>query len=147
MDTEGRVEPETAETARERYAALGSTAQIVVKEVAKAMEMDAAEYDERVTGDVVATARDALFASELKVRVGTRAEYEEWLADHPEYAVEEVGSENVDGVVRHAAPAVETVVAATFHEERRAAADTLRRQAFGRVYRELVADATGEDTT
>lgn len=140
MDTEGRVEPETVEAARERYEALGSTAQVVVKEVARAMGMDAEEYDERVTGDVVATARDVLFASRLTVRVGTRAEYEDWLADHPDYAVEEVGSENVDGVVWHAAPAVDTVVAATFHEERRAAVDTLRRQAFGRVYRDLVAE-------
>jgi len=140
MDTEGRVEPETAESARERYAALGSTARVVVKEVARAMGMDAEEYDRRVTDDVVATARDVLFASRLKVRVGTRAEYEDWLADNPDYAVEQVGSENVDGVVWHAAPAVGTVVAATFHEERRAAVDTLRRQAFGRVYRDLVAE-------
>jgi hypothetical protein len=146
MDTDGQFEPETTEAARDRYETLGSTARVVVKEVARAMEMDAEEYDERVTGDVVTTARDVLFASELKVRVGTREEYEDWLADHPEYAVEEVGSENVDGVVWHVVPAVETVVAATFHEERRAAVDTLRRQPFGRVYRSIVTDATTADT-
>jgi hypothetical protein len=144
MDTEGRLEPATTEAARQRYAALGSTAGDVVSEVAKAMDMDAEEYEQRVTADVVTTAQDALFASRLKVRVGTRTAYEDWLADHPDYGVTEVGSEHVDGVVWHAAPAVETVIAATFHEERQAAVDTLRRQAFGRVYRDLVTDATDD---
>jgi len=138
MDTEGEYAPPTAEAARERYEQVGSTAQVVVKEVAKAMEMDAEEYGRRVTGDVVETARDVLFASRLAVRVGTRAEYDDWLADNPDYAVAEAGSDHVDNVVWHAAPAVETVVAATFQDERRAAVGTLRRQAFGRVYRDLV---------
>jgi hypothetical protein len=140
MDTEGRFSPETADAARERYGALGSTAQVVVKEVAKAMEFDAEEYDRRVTGEVIETARDALFASSLEVTVGTREEYEAWLDDHPEYETHLVGSENVDRVVWHAAPFAETVVAATFQDERRAAVGTLRRQAFGRVYRAVVTD-------
>jgi hypothetical protein len=72
--------------------------------------------------------------------VGSRAAFDEWVADHDGYEVHEVGSENVDSVVWHAAPAVETVVAATFHEEREAAVSTLRRQAFGRIYRDLVTD-------
>jgi hypothetical protein len=145
MDTEGDVAPETVAAVRDRYETVGSTAQVVVKEVAKAMEMDAEEYDRRVTGDVVATARDALFASTLRVHVGTRGEYENWLTDHPDYDVQEVGSENVDNVVWHPAPAAGTVVAATFHEERRAAVDTLRRQAFGRVYRPLVSAESDQD--
>ncbi|PSP25867.1 hypothetical protein BRC64_12850 [Halobacteriales archaeon QH_10_67_22] len=138
MDTEGEYAPATAAAARERYDALGPTAQVVVKEVAKAMEMDADEYDERVTGDVIETARDALFASSLRVHVGTRAEYEAWLEDHPDHDVQVVGSEHVDNVVWHVAPAAGTVVAATFQDERRAAVGTLRRQAFGRVYRDLL---------
>lgn len=142
MDTEGEYAPATAEAARERYEQLGPTAQVVVKEVAKAMGMGADEYDRRVTSDVVETARDALFASRLSVRVGTREEYETWLDDHPDYDVHEVGSEHVDSVVWHAAPAAGTVVAATFQDERRAAVGTLRRQAFGRVYRDLVAGGT-----
>jgi hypothetical protein len=138
MDIKGEYAPATAGAARERYDALGSTAQVVVKETARAMAMDADEYDERVTSEVVETARDALFASLLEVRVGTRAEYEDWLADRSDYEATEVGSEHVDNVVWHAAPATETVVAATFQDERRAAVGTLRRQAFGRVYRPLV---------
>ena len=144
MDTDGRLAPATAEAARDRYAELGATAQTVVKEVAKAMEMGADEYGDRVTGEVVETARDALFASLLEVHTGTREEYEEWLADQ-EYETHEVGSDNVDNVAWHAAPAAETVVAATFQSERRAAVETLRRQAFGRVYRELVTEG-GEGT-
>jgi len=137
MDTEGLFAPETAAAACERYEALGPAAQTVVKETTRAMAFDADEYGERVTGDVVETARDALFASLLEVRVGTREEFEEWQAD-TDYEVTEVGNENVDNVVWHVAPFAEATVAATFHEERRAAVDTLRRQAFGRIYREVV---------
>lgn len=148
MDIEGTIAPATADAARERYEAFGPTAQVVVKEVAKAMEMDAEEYRDRVTSDVVETARDALFASLLEVHVGTRAEFDEWTADHDEYAVHEAGSEHVDNVVWHAAPATETVVAATFQDEREAAVGTLRRQAFGRVYQDLVsADGDGGEPT
>jgi hypothetical protein len=137
MDIEGLFAPETAEAARERYDALGPTAQTVVKEVTRAMEFDAAEYDDRVSGEVVETARDALFASMLEVRVGTRAEFDEW-RESTEYAITVEGSDNVDNVVWHVAPFAEEAVAATYHEKRRAAVDTLRRQAFGRIYREVV---------
>ena len=144
MDTEGTVAPTTAAEARERYEAFGSTAQVVVREVAKAMEMDRAEYRNRVTSDVVETARDALFASTLEVRVGTREAFDQWVDEHDDYEVRETGSEHVDNVVWHVAPAVDTVVAATYQDEREAAVGTLRRQAFGRVYRDLVADENGE---
>jgi hypothetical protein len=137
MDTEGLFAPETAAEARERYEALGPTAQTLVKQVAKAMAFDPEEYDERVTGEVVETAREALFASLLEVHVGTREEYEQWCADHDSEAIE-VGSEHVDHAVWHAAPFAGTVVAATYQDERRAAVETLRRQAFGRIYREVV---------
>jgi hypothetical protein len=100
------------------------------------MAFDADEYDERVTGEVVETARDALFASLLEVRTGTREEYEDWLADRDREVVEE-GSENVSQVAWHDALG-ETVVAATYESEERAAVATLRRQAFGRVYRDLL---------
>ena len=139
MDTEGTIAPATTEEARERFEALGPTAQVVVKEVAKAMQMETDEYRERVTSDVVETARDTLFASMLEVHVGTRAVFDEWTSDHDEYEVTEVGSEHVDNVVWHVAPATETVVAATYQDERQAAVGTLRRQAFGRIYRDLVA--------
>ena len=147
MDTEGEFTPATPAAARERYESVGPTAQVVVREIAKAMDMDADEYERRVTSDVVETARDALFASLLAVHVGTREEFEEWLdsSEFGESDVREAGSEHVDNVVWHAAPAADTVVAATFQDQRRAAVGTLRRQAFGRVYRDLVSESsTGE---
>jgi len=137
MDTEGLLSPETAAEAREWYDGVGPAAQEVVKETARAMSFDAAEYDERVTGDVVETARDALFASLLEVRVGTREEFESWRED-ADYDVAEFGSEHVDNVVWHAPRFGDEAVAATYQDERGAAVSTLRRQAFGRIYREVV---------
>lgn len=140
METEGLFGPETPSEAREQYAAVGPAARVVVREVVRAMEFDAAEYESRVTSSVVETARDALFASLLRVHIGTRPEFEEWTEAHASYEVHRTGSENVDRVVWHAAPVTETVVAATFHEERQAAIGTLRRQAWGEIYRELLED-------
>ncbi|NEU58941.1 DUF5809 family protein [Halorussus sp. MSC15.2] len=137
METHGFLAPESETEVRQRYEAVGPAAQTVVKETARAMAFDADEYGERVTGEVVETARDALFASLLEVRTGTREQYEEWLADR-DREVSEEGSENVGHVAWHDALG-ETVVAATYENERRAAVATLRRQAFGRVYRDLVA--------
>ncbi len=137
MDTEGLFAPETAAAARTRYEALGPAAQTVVKETTRAMAFDPEEYDERVTGEVIETARDALFASLLEVQVGTREEFLSWRSE-ADCDVTEVGNENVDNVVWHVAPFADEAVAATFHEKRRAAVDTLRRQAFGRIYREVV---------
>lgn len=136
MEMHGFFAPETEAEARDRCEAVGPAAQTVVRETARAMAFDADEYDERVTGEVVETARDALFASLLEVRTGTREEYEDWLADRDREVVEE-GSENVSRVAWHDALG-ETVVAATYESERRAAVATLRRQAFGRVYRDVL---------
>ena len=136
MHTEGTFVPRTESEARERYEALGPTAQTVVREVATAMGFEKVEYDERVTSEVVERARNALFASLLEVRVGTREEFDEWCDSHTKYETHVVGNENVPHVVWHAAPFAETVVAATFAHEERAAIGTLRRQAFGRLYRE-----------
>ncbi|WP_433625469.1 DUF5809 family protein [Halomicrococcus sp. NG-SE-24] len=136
METHGLLSPDDEAAARERYEQVGPAAQTVVKETAKAMRFDRAEYDERVTGDVVETARDALFASLLEVRTGTRDEFED--AVPPEYEVSEEGSRNVEHVAWHVAPAAETVVAATYHDRERAAVATLQRQAFGKVYRDLL---------
>jgi hypothetical protein len=137
METEGQFSPPTVAAARDRYESLGSTAQVVVKEVAKAMGLDAEEYRERVTGEVVETARDVLFAESLSVTVGSRAAFDEWCAD-TDYEVEVIGADNVENVVWHAPEFAETAVAATYESERDAAIGTLRRQAFGRIYREVV---------
>ncbi|GAA0461728.1 DUF5809 family protein [Halococcus dombrowskii] len=138
MHTVGRFAPSTEEAARERYESLGPTAQTVVREVATAMEFDKPEYDERVTSTVVERARNALFASELEVSVGHREAFDDWQAEHPEYEIHVIGNENVPRVAWHAAPFAEQAVAATFANEERAAVETLRRQAFGRLYRDLV---------
>ncbi|MFC6951849.1 DUF5809 family protein [Halorubellus litoreus] len=135
MDVEGRLSPETESAAREAYESVGPTAQLVVKEVAKAMAFDREEYRERVTGDVVETARDVLFAAELEVRVGSRDEYEAW-RDEFDGEVVERGSEHVDSVAWHVAPFAGEAVAATFQKERDAAVGTLRRQAYGEIYKE-----------
>ena len=136
METQGTFAPETIADAREAYEDVGPAAQTVVRETARAMEFDREEYRDRVTSDVVETARDALFASLLTVRVGTAEEFEDWCAERPAYEVRVEGSDSVDFVVWHAAPFAETIVAATFQNEEAAAVGTLRRQAFGRIYRE-----------
>ena len=136
METHGVFSPATEAAAREQYEGIGPAAQTVVKETAKAMRFDSEEYDERVTSDVVATARDALFASLLETHTGSSEELE---ADAPDdFEVHMEGSENVDNVAWHVAPAAEAVVAVTYHEKEDAAIGTLQRIAFGRVYREIV---------
>lgn len=133
METRGEFTPESIEDARELAERIGPAAQLVVRETAQSMGFDRDEYRERVTADVVETARDALFASLLRVFVGTRSEFDEWLLDR-ELEVVEIGSEQVDHVVWHAFDG--TVVAATFQNEPDAAVSTLRRQAFGRCYKD-----------
>jgi hypothetical protein len=138
METTGLYAPETVAEVREQYENAGRPARVVVREAARAMGFDRAEYRDRVTSDVVETARDALFASQLRVHVGDREEFDAWCEDHPSYEVKRTGSENVDRVAWHPAPFAETVVAATFQNEPEAAVETLRRQAFGRVYRDVL---------
>ena len=135
MDVEGELSPDTVEEARDAYQAAGPTAQVVVKEVAKAMEFDREEYRERVTGGVVETARDALFASRLAVHVGTREAFESWREGFDGDVLVR-GSEHVERVAWHVAPFAEQAVAATFQDERDAAVSTLRRQAYGELYEE-----------
>jgi len=145
MRTDGVFAPETEADAQEAFETVGPAAQVVVRETATAMDFDREEYSERVTGDVVETARDALFASLLVVHVGDRAEWEAWQADNPEYDTRVNGSAHVDRVVWHAAPAVGRAVAATFQNEEAAAVGTLRRQAFGRIYADLLKDGGDGD--
>ena len=138
METRGTFAPETRADALERYEEVGPVAQVVVREATKAMSFDADEYDERVTPEVIRTARDATFAELLAVHVGDGDEFDAWLADSAfdEDDVARIGSDNVDNVVWHPVPFADTVIAATYQDEPDAAASTLRRNAFGRVYRE-----------
>lgn len=138
METRGVFAPETGEEARAAYEELDAAAETVVRATAKSMGFDRDEYAERVTEGVVAAAHEALFSSLLEVRVGSRAEFEAWRADHGEFEVVEEGAESVGSVAWHVAPAAGVAVAATFEAEADAAAGAARRMAFGRVYRDLV---------
>lgn len=139
METEGLFAPETEAEARARFEMLAPAASEVVRAVAQQMAFDTEEYEQRVTGEVVETAREALYASLLEVYIGDRNTYEQWCDDH-ECDPVEVGSQNVDRVVWHAAPFAETAIAATFQDERDAAVATLRRQAFGRLYSDILGE-------
>lgn len=144
METRGAFTVESVEEAREYYETVGPAAQTTVREVARAMDFDRAEYGERVTSEVVETARDAMFASLLEVQIGSKVEYEEWRQSY-DGEVLETGHENVDRVVWHAGPTGQAV-AATFQEEEDAAVATLRRQAFGRLYRDLLDPDSNTDS-
>lgn len=138
MNTTGVYEPETADAVKTAYENVGSVAQIVTKETTRAMGFDSVEYDERVTGDVIETARDAVFASLLTTYHGSREEFETWCEGRSFDVIERHGSENVDRVVWHPVVCRDTVVSASYQHEREAAAATVRRRAFGRYYRELL---------
>jgi len=138
MDERGLLSPETPDAASAQYEDLGPAAQTVTRELAKAMAFDREEYEERVTGDVVATARDALFASLLRVTVGTRDEFDAFCDDHSDLDVRENGSEHVERVAWHVVPFEDVVVATTFENEPDAAVATLQRIVHGRYYSDVV---------
>ncbi|MFB6070380.1 MAG: DUF5809 family protein [Halanaeroarchaeum sp.] len=138
METRGLLSPATESDVREEYEALGPAAQVVTKEVAKAMDLDREEYRERVTSAVVETARDALFASLLRVHLGDRTAFESWLADHPDLEPHLGGSDAVDNRAWHPVPAAGAVAVVTYQQEPDAAVGTVQRQAFGRYYRDLL---------
>ncbi|ELZ96512.1 hypothetical protein C440_05173 [Haloferax mucosum ATCC BAA-1512] len=153
METHGTIAPASLADAEAAFDRAGPTAQVVVRETAKAMEFDRDEYRDRVTGDVIETVRNALFAESLAVHVGSRAEFDDWCSGHPEYEVVELGNPDVERVAWHAVPFAETVVATTFQNERDAAVSTLRRNAFGRLYRDAIlgteateSEASADDT-
>ena len=144
VETEGYLAPETVAAARDRYAETVPTAKTATREAAKAMGFDRAEYDRRVTSDVVASVRDAVFASSLRVRVADGETFDEWRAE-TDAEVVLVGNDSAPQVVWHAPGFADQAVAATFGDEREAAVATLRRQAFGRLYRELFDEDADHD--
>lgn len=142
MKTVGYVLPETEAEAADIHAELGPAAREVVREVAVSMGFERDEYAERVTGDVVATGRDAIFGSLLVVTTGTREEFAAW-RERPPYEGYEVmleGSDAVDHVAWHASPMAGVLIAATYQDEREAAVATLRRIAWGRLYQDVLVD-------
>lgn len=98
METRGTFAPETRADALEYYEEVGPVAQVVVREATKAMSFGADEYDERVTPEVIRTARDATFAEMLVVHVGEEGEFDDWLAESEfdEDDVVRIGSDNVE---------------------------------------------------
>lgn len=135
MEQVGIVNPETPADARRIYRNLSQPAEVIVKEVSRAIALDPEEYDSRVGDDVVHTAQDALFASLLTVTVASIEEYRQWRESY-DGDVREIGAPNVDYVVWHAFDG--TVVAATFQSQQDAAIATLQRQAFGELYRDYL---------
>lgn len=140
METVGYVLPETETEAQEVYDEFGPVAQEVVREIARSMEFNREEYVERVTSSTVETGRDAIFGSLLVVTTGSREDFDAWVAQSPydSYEVHIEGSDQVDHIAWHTASMVDTIVAATYHDERPAAVATLRRIAWGRVYRPVL---------
>lgn len=139
METEGLLAPASAAEVEAQYTAVGPAAQVAAREVATAIGLDADEYRERVDADVVLTAHEAIFASLLSVHVGTREEFDEWVAGQAaDRDVTVLGSENVQGIAWHDAPVADRILAATYADEPEAATHTLRRQAFADIYREVL---------
>lgn len=144
IEVRGRYEPESWAAAENRYGDLGPTAQSVVRETTRAMGFERSEYEERVTADVIETARQTLFAETLAVRVADSGAFEAWREEYPG-EVRIAGSDTVDRVAWHVLPAAEAAVAATFQNEPDAAVGTVRRMAFNRRYRDrLVGTEDGE---
>lgn len=147
METMGYVLPETAAEAREIHATLRPTAGELVREIAVAIGLDGEAYRSQVTEDVRRTAQDALFGSLLVVHTADRDTFDGW-CDEPPYAAYDVhleGSEHVASVAWHPAPATQTIAATTYQDAAEAAMATLRRIAWGRIYRPLL-DGQPEDS-
>lgn len=139
----GTAAPRSWADAEARYESLGATAQSVVRETARAMGFDRAEYDDRVTGEVIETARQAIFAETLAVRVADQETFDAWRETYSG-DVRIAGSDTVDRVAWHVSPAADAAVAATFQNEPDAAVGTVRRMAFNRLYRERLASEASE---
>lgn len=140
MDTVGYLAPTSDTEAQEAFAELEPVARELVREIAVAMDASGELYTESVSDDVIETAQEALFGSLLVVATGPRERFDHWTAQppHEDYEIDIEGSEHVDRIAWHTAPAAERIVAATYHAEREAAIATLRRIAWGRIYHDLL---------
>lgn len=138
MQLRGMFTPETATAARERYESLALPAETVTKELAEAGTGSADAYREFLTPEVLDTAQQSLFAGLLAVRVGSREEYEEWLADHEDLTPTLAGHESVARRAWHPINPRDAVAAVSFEDSPDAAVATVRRQAFGKHYRSVL---------
>ena len=142
MRIDGFLTPESARAAQEAYAALAVPARDVTRAVVMAMDIEVDDYHDLVEETVIDAAREAQFGSLLEVRTADREAFDEW-CDRPEHAeltVTVEGSEQVANVAWHVAPSVGRVIAATYESQREAAVSTLRRLAWGRIYRDMVSN-------
>lgn len=139
METVGYVLPETEAEVREIFDELEPAAHEVVGAIARRLP-DAWDPEHGVPEDAYRTGHEALFGSLLVVTTAAMEDFESWSTDGPyaDYTVDIEGSEHVDHVAWHAAPATEKIIATTYQDERSAAVATLRRIAWGRVYRPLL---------
>ena len=137
MHTRGLFAPASTAAVRDQYEAATAAADVVVSELVRALPVAEAAEDRPDDATLQLTATEAIFASLLEVHVGTDEEFEEYVAE-TDREVETLGSEHVSGVAWHDAPAADHVIAATYENEPDAAVDTLRRQAFATLYREVV---------
>ncbi|ERG88257.1 MAG: hypothetical protein J07HX5_00400 [halophilic archaeon J07HX5] len=137
MKTKGVFAPESSTAAQRRYADLETAVEATIKAAGREQAATGAEYDTLITDAALATAHDALFAALLEVQVGARTAFENWRA-WTAHEVTVVGAEGVDNIAWHAPAFADQAVALTFQDERAAAVGTLRRQAFGRLYRPLL---------
>ncbi len=136
----GTFAPVSWSEAERRYRELASTAQVVVRAVAKAMDFDRETYQQRVHSDVIETARQAIFAESLEVHVADSETFDSWRRAYT-HDVHIAGGDTVGNVAWHVSEPAQTAVAATFENEPEAAVGTVRRMAFNRLYRERL---TGE---
>lgn len=142
MEATGFIEPQTTAAAREHHRECELMAADVVREVALALGIDGEAYRERVTDEVVRTAQDAIFGALLRVQTGTVADFDAATSSnsYSDYTVQMEGSEHVDGRAWHVSPCAEAIAVVSFDTEPQAAIATVRRQAYGRIYRPLLRD-------
>jgi hypothetical protein len=137
MDIQGLFAPASDAAVRDQYEAASAAADVVVRELVRALPVADTAEDRPDDATLQLTATEAIFASLLEVHVGTDAEFEAYL-EETDREVERLGSEHVSGVAWHDAPAADRILAATYENEPDAAVDALRRQAFATLYREVV---------
>ena len=142
MRIDGFLTPESAPAAHDAYEALAVPARDVTRAVVMAMDIEGDDYRQLVDESVTGAAQEAMFGSLLEVRTADREAFDHWCdrPDNAELTVTMEGSEHVANIAWHEAPSVDRVIAATYESQREAAVSTLRRLAWGRIYRDMVSD-------
>lgn len=142
MEWHGVIAPTDDVSANDMYRDLEEPARTVVSELLHSLDTDTIDQD-AIDDVILTTVRNALFGSLLRVATGSTTEFEAWLDDQEaDITVQQIGGEHVDYVAWHRFE--NEVVAATYQHEPGAARGTLRRYAFNRLYREILADIEPE---